>query len=146
MKPRGIVLHTAGVRGDTTAVAIDRYHREHNGWRKIGYHRVIRKDGTVEPGRALYETGAHLEGANDTLGVCVTGHGDYEFWTEPQRQAVVALCVEWCRHFGWDASHVIGHREGPARFGAKPTGKTCPGNLIDMDAVREMVSQGLGKP
>ena len=146
MKPRGIVLHTAAVRGDTTAAAIDKYHREHNGWKMCGYHRVVRKDGEVQVGRPLYMAGAHLAGANDTLGVCVTGHGDYEFWTEAQTQAVVALCVEWCRHYGWDASHVIGHREGPAKFGATPTGKTCPGKLIDLDAIRALVTAGLGLP
>lgn len=147
MTPRGIVLHTVGVRGDTTAAAIRKFHvappPAGRGWADIGYHRVVRKDGTVEPGRALWQAGAHLEGANDTLGICIAGDGDVEPWATAQTAAVVGLCVEWCRHYGWDASRVVGHREGPARFGAKPTGKTCPGKLVDLDAVRALVALGL---
>ena len=143
MTPRGIVIHTVGVRGDTTVAAIRKYHVEHNGWRDVGYHRFVRKGGLVEVGRALFTPGAHLEGANDTLGICVAGHGDVEPWTTEQTKSVIDLCVEWCAHFGWDSSHVVGHREGPARFGAKPTTKTCPGLLVDMDQVRALVALGL---
>ncbi len=140
MKPRGIVLHTVGVVGDTTAAAIRKYHVDHNKWADIGYHRVIRKDGTVELGRALWKTGAHTEGANDTLGICVTGNGDTESWTPAQWVSAVNQCAEWCRHFGWTAEDVHGHREAPARLKAKPTGKTCPGKLVDMDLVRGAVT------
>ena len=114
MTPRGIVLHTVGVKGDTTAAAIRKYHVEHNGWQDIGYHRVIRKDGTVEQGRSLLHAGAHTEGANDTWGICVTGDGDIEAWTPAQRAAVIKLCVEWCRAKGWDSEKICGHREAPA--------------------------------
>ena len=31
---------------------IDRWHRE-KGWMMIGYHKVIRRDGTIEDGRPL---------------------------------------------------------------------------------------------
>lgn len=151
MKPRGIVIHTVGVPGDATAAGIRKYHMtpESQGgprggpWRDIGYHRVVRKNGTVEAGRALYSTGAHTAGANDTLGVCVAGDGDREAWTLAQRDAVVRLCVEWCRHFGWDAERVCGHREAPARLGADPTPKTCPGTLINMVQVRGLVKAAL---
>jgi hypothetical protein len=70
MTPRGIVLHTVGVAGDTTIAAIRKYHVEHNGWRDVGYHRLVRKSGLVEVGRPLSAAGAHLQGANDTLGIC----------------------------------------------------------------------------
>jgi len=143
MKPRGIVLHTVGVKGDTTIAAVRKYHVEHNGWRDVGYHRLIRKAGLVEVGRALWDFGAHLEGANDTLGICIAGDGDSEPWTSAQSIACLNLCVEWCRHFGWGAEHVRGHHEGPAYFGAKPTAKTCPGRLVDMDQIRALVKLGL---
>lgn len=48
-----------------------------NGWRDIGYHRVIRRDGTVEQGRALEEIGAHVAGHNAySIGVCLVGGVD----------------------------------------------------------------------
>lgn len=151
MKPKGIVLHTVGVRGDTTAAAIRRYHMapppNGNGWADIGYHRVIRKDGTIEPGRALWMTGAHTQGANDTLGICVTGDGDHEAWTLAQTTMVVRLCAQWCKHFGWGVAQVRGHREAPAFFpGAAPTHKTCPGLLVDLDVVRALIANEIALP
>lgn len=143
MKPRGIVLHTVGVRGDTTAAAIDKYHREHNGWSGCGYHRVVRKNGAVEIGRQLWRLGAHAAGANDTLGVCVTGDGDHEPWTAAQRAAVLELCAAWCEHYGWNAAHVCGHREVQRVFFGDRTGKTCPGLLVDMGEFRAALHEAL---
>lgn len=151
MTPRGIGIHTVGVRGDTTIAAIRKYHmtpQSQGGppggpWLDVGYHRFVRKGGLVEVGRPLFMSGAHIEGANDLLGICVAGDGDREPWTTEQTFSVIDLCVAWCKHFKWDASHVVGHREAPAHFGAKPTTKTCPGLLVDMNAVRALVSLGL---
>lgn len=44
------------------------------GWRDIGYHYVIRRDGSLEKGRDVSEAGAHVKGRNaDTIGVCMVG-------------------------------------------------------------------------
>lgn len=52
---------------------IDRWHRARH-FLKVGYHYVIRRDGTVEPGRDLYEPGAHAKGYNfRSVGVCLVG-------------------------------------------------------------------------
>jgi N-acetyl-anhydromuramyl-L-alanine amidase AmpD len=149
MKPRAVVIHTAGVHGDSTSAAIRKFHVtvddpetkavEGNGWKDIGYHFVVRKDGTVEPGRPVTKYGAHTEGANDTIGICVTGDGDREPWTPAQWKSVAHLCSQHVT----DATHVCGHREAPTRLGAKPTMKTCPGKLVDMDLVRGAVELAL---
>lgn len=143
---RGIVLHTVGVRGDTTIAAIRKYHVEHNGWRDVGYHFGIRKDGRVEPGRPLTQNGAHATGANDTIGVCVYGDGDREPWTLAQREAAVSLCVDLCRANGWTSAKVVGHREVARVFGGAPTTKTCPGKLIDLSDIRGAVAHALAVP
>jgi hypothetical protein len=150
MKPRGIVIHTVGVKGDTTMSAIRRYHTtpddpktkviEGNGWTDAGYHRGISKGGKVECGRALWKTGAHTQGANDTWGVVVYGDGDSEQWTPAQWESVLGLCAEWCVLKGWDAEKVCGHWEAPARLGAEHTSKTCPGKLVDMNEVRRRLA------
>ena len=58
---------------DFTAADIDRWHRA-QGWSCIGYHFVIRLDGTVEPGRPIDKTGAHCSGHNaNSLGICYIG-------------------------------------------------------------------------
>jgi N-acetyl-anhydromuramyl-L-alanine amidase AmpD len=150
MKPRGLVAHTVGVKGDTSAASIRKFHMAPkpagNGWRDIGYHFVIRKDGRVEQGRPLDQTGAHLEGANDTWGVCISGDGDSEPWTPAQLEAFLDLAEVLCKQQGWSADRVVGHREGPAKFGARPTSKRCPGRLINMATVRELVAARLVKP
>ncbi len=44
------------------------------GFRDIGYHRVIRRDGKIESGRRPYEIGAHVKGHNgDSLGIALVG-------------------------------------------------------------------------
>ena len=47
-----IIIHCSATRAgqDFTAADIDRWHRQ-RGFRSIGYHFVVRLDGTVEPGR-----------------------------------------------------------------------------------------------
>ena len=46
-----IIIHCSATRAgqDFTATDIDRWHRQ-RGFRSIGYHFVIRLDGTIEPG------------------------------------------------------------------------------------------------
>jgi len=81
-----IVVHCAATKpgDDVTAADIDRMHRK-RGWRKIGYHYFIRRDGTVEAGRKFLEKGAHEESVNaHSTSICMAGGvKDYETW-EPE--------------------------------------------------------------
>ena len=53
---------------------IDRWHREERGWRKIGYHHLIDRDGAILPGRAEIEIGAGVEGHNrGVIHICLIG-------------------------------------------------------------------------
>jgi N-acetylmuramoyl-L-alanine amidase len=73
-----IILHNSATREgqDISAETIDRWHKK-RGFKKIGYHLVIRLDGTREYGRLLTETGAHTKGRNrTTIGVCYIGGVD----------------------------------------------------------------------
>lgn len=136
MTPRAIIIHTIGVRGDSSIAAVRRYHVDQLGWRDVGYHFLVRKDGRVEPGRPLGQAGAHTSGANDTWGVAVAGDGDSEAWTGRQWLSVLAL-VDRLRHaVPGTVLPVYGHREAPAALNAAPTAKTCPGRLVDLDEVR----------
>jgi|TARA_A200000159_G_C7190963_1_gene283754 N-acetyl-anhydromuramyl-L-alanine amidase AmpD len=70
-----IIIHCAATKPsmDVDAETIDRWHRE-RGWLKIGYHYVIKRDGTVETGRELEEVGAHAKGHNAiSVGICLIG-------------------------------------------------------------------------
>ena len=70
-----IVIHTSATRANmfVDAAMIDKWHKA-NGYRKIGYHYVIRRDGRVELGRKETEGGAHVRNHNyNTIGICLVG-------------------------------------------------------------------------
>lgn len=49
------------------------WHKE-RGFDDVGYHYIIRRDGTVEEGRPVSLTGAHASGRNSTsIGICLVG-------------------------------------------------------------------------
>lgn len=54
---------------------IRRWHVQGNGWRDIGYHYLIDRNGDVMPGRRPEtKPGAHVKGRNKgTIGVCLIG-------------------------------------------------------------------------
>lgn len=61
---------------DTDVKTIDRWHRQ-RGFLMIGYHYVIKTDGTIEPGRDEDAVGAHVEGFNsNSIGICMVGGVD----------------------------------------------------------------------
>jgi N-acetylmuramoyl-L-alanine amidase len=70
-----IAIHCSatGPKQDIGAKDIDRWHRA-KGWKCIGYHYVIRRNGTVEEGREEKVIGAHVENWNsNSLGICMVG-------------------------------------------------------------------------
>lgn len=70
-----LVVHCAATYPsmDIDAAWIDRIHKE-RGFRKIGYHYFIKRDGTIEKGRPEWEMGAHVKGFNqNSLGICMAG-------------------------------------------------------------------------
>lgn len=70
-----IIVHCSAVRPweQSSAADIDRWHRA-RGWKGIGYHYVVRRDGSVETGRPLVEQGAHCMNHNaHSIGVCYEG-------------------------------------------------------------------------
>ena len=70
-----IVIHCSATPPsmDIGRKEVDRWHRE-RGFFCIGYHVVIRRDGSVEEGRPLMEPGAHVQGINDrSVGICMVG-------------------------------------------------------------------------
>lgn len=71
-----IVLHCSATRAsqNTTAAEIRKWHLD-KGWNDIGYHYVIRRDGTLENGRKPdTSVGSHVAGHNsNTLGICLVG-------------------------------------------------------------------------
>ena len=56
---------------------INRWHRQ-RGWNMVGYHFIIRRDGTIEEGRPVEMVGAGVYGYNsDSIHTCLVGRGEY---------------------------------------------------------------------
>lgn len=71
-----IIVHCSATRPsmDVGAREIRDWHTKNNGWSDIGYHGVIRRDGTFEPGRSFDTPGAHTSGQNkNSVGICLVG-------------------------------------------------------------------------
>lgn len=85
-----IILHHAAA-SKCTAQQIHQWHLA-NGWVGIGYHFLVRKDGSVYRGRPEDTVGAHAGNNNyDSIGVCFEGSFDREQMGEVQRKAGAEL-------------------------------------------------------
>lgn len=85
-----VVHHTASDR-DVGGKEIRQWHLN-RGFSDIGYHYVIRKDGTLEYGRSIMFEGAHVRGHNDyTIGVVLVGDFTKEKPSAEQRATLVNL-------------------------------------------------------
>ena len=148
-----IVVHTAQASfRNVDAKEIDRWHKD-KGWSGIGYHYVIlndrhdrKPDGALEKGRPVTEQGAQVAGINHmSVGICCVGDGDKDPFTAKQMDRLLDLIAELRRKFKVKADNVIGHREVNKLVDRGlvdkkyRTGKTCPGNKISMDEIRNAV-------
>lgn len=71
-----IIIHCAATfpTMDIGVKEIRQWHMRDNGWADIGYHFVIRRNGTVEQGRPVEQVGAHCKNYNaGSIGVCLVG-------------------------------------------------------------------------
>lgn len=125
-----IIVHcTATKEGkDYTVADIDSWHRQ-RGWKGIGYHWVVYRDGSVLPGRAENVVGAHCQGHNaHSIGVVYVGGLDADgepkdTRTAAQKQALKRLLIGLRKKYPGAAIH--GHRDFAA--------KACP----SFDATKE---------
>ena len=112
-----LVVHCADTPDEDQLPALD-IHKMHLGfgWDGVGYHRVIRRDGTIEQGRPDFWIGAHVYGHNhESLGVCLIGRSQF---TDAQMQALEDLMRDW------KAQHPKAEIRGHCDF--ENTEKTCP--------------------
>jgi|TARA_R110000744_G_scaffold107262_2_gene203766 N-acetylmuramoyl-L-alanine amidase len=95
-----IIVHCSATprNKDFSAEDIRDWHVKGNGWDDIGYHFVIRLDGSIEYGRMVDKYGAHAKGNNyDSIGVCYIGgmNKDMTEWedtrTEQQKESLLIL-------------------------------------------------------
>lgn len=119
-----IIIHSAYTpEGRDHDVEDIRAWHKARGWSDVGYHYVIKLDGTIEQGRALDNIGAHTKGKNQgSIGICYIGgmskndRTPEDTRTEAQKTSMQMLVQGLDIVFGGLTVH--GHNE----FSTKP----CP--------------------
>ncbi|MCD6435375.1 MAG: N-acetylmuramoyl-L-alanine amidase [Clostridiales bacterium] len=133
-----IVLHCSATdyHKDYDAFDIDDWHEQRWG-SGIGYHYVILLDGTIQEGRDVNYSGAHVKGHNRySLGICYIGGVDennnptFDNMTELQYQSLMNLVtkISWNQNL-IPFNDLYGHNEFPGVI------KDCP--CMTMWKVRE---------
>jgi N-acetylmuramoyl-L-alanine amidase len=126
-----VVLHCSATRAiqDIGAKEIKQWHTtpkpRGNGWADIGYHFVIRRDGTLENGRDVNRVGAHVANHNSrTIGVCLVGglankapYKPEDNFTPAQWATLKTLLTDLSKTYTFT---VLGHRDFPG------VAKACP--------------------
>ena len=120
-----LVVHCSAVTPDqsSSAAQIDTWHRQ-RGWKfGIGYHYVIRRDGTVEPGRPEWMVGAHCLNHNaHSIGICYEGglniRGKEADTRTPAQKIAMRQLLEELRQ-RYPRALIVGHHDLDPR-------KPCP--------------------
>lgn len=109
-----VVIHHTGCNDiDASAEQIHGWHIG-QGWSGIGYHYVIRKDGTIERGRPEWAVGSHAYGENShTIGIHLSGDFEQANPTDEQIEKCALLIADICERYGLpiDREHIVGHGE-----------------------------------
>lgn len=111
-----IAVHCSATKAtqDIGVVEIDQMHKQ-RGFACVGYHYVIRRNGTIERGRPVNTVGAHVEGYNSvSIGICMIGglnakgKGENNF-TQSQFASLRDLVTELKKTY--QVAKVQGHRD-----------------------------------
>jgi len=122
-------------------------------WSDIGYHAVIEMEQgevKIKKGRKFDVTGAHayqkmpdvngnmVSINNQSLGVCIVGNYDKTLLEEKYLKEAVGYVSLLLVLYKIPIKNVLGHNEIPG------VTKSCPGNLISMNYVRERIEDHIG--
>ena len=115
-KIKYIIIHCSATREDV-AYTVEQMEADHKarGFRTIGYHYYIRRDGTVTQHRGHDETGAHCKGYNAcSIGICYEGGLDTQgkpanTLTDAQRKSLGTM-IRVLQDMYPDAA-LVGHRD-----------------------------------
>ena len=123
-----IILHCSATKEgkDFSVDTIRDWHVNGRGWSDIGYHWVIRLDGSIEVGRPLEKSGANTKGHNkDSVGVCYIGgcdaDGKPKDTMNPEQEKAWRMIVLSLRTLYGDLT-IHGHNEFAS--------KACPSFIV----------------
>lgn len=114
-KMDAIVIHHVGdIDRDVSAEEIHRWHLE-KGWSGIGYHYVVRKDGSIDRGRPEWAVGSHAYGENShTIGINIVGDFMVGTPNAEQIEAAAQLIADIAKRYNYSPEYMVdvkGHRD-----------------------------------
>jgi hypothetical protein len=148
-----LVVHCSATEPsqDIGVEQIREWHIKERKWADVGYHYVVRRDGTRELGRPTWAIGAHVEGHNwQALGICLVGGVDEAGQPAnnftPEQLKTLAECLRFLKRDSYRLAVVCGHHDFD---GVK---KACPSfdakawwAPFDKDVQKEIDSARVGQ-
>ena len=133
-EPTKLVYHHTAIK-NISPEDINKLHKN-KGWKGIGYHYYIRKDGTIYKGREDDAEGSHVKGYNkESIGICVEGNFEEEYLSDEQIESLKKLSLYICLKY--NIKDILPHKE---------LGKTlCPGKNFPLEEIKNDVIKGLKK-
>ena len=123
-----VVHHTAGPQmQDVDRIWDEHINADYNG---IGYHRVIKGDGTIVQGRPDGVIGAHALGVN-SCSVGISLEGNFQDGDTPTDAQIAAL--KWCLadyKAMYPDAQIIGHRDVAGIADRSDYATACPGDTL----------------
>lgn len=121
-----IIVHCSATKPsqECNANIITQWHVA-RGFKTIGYHFVILRDGKIEKGRPISQVGAHCKGHNsDSIGICLIGGLNNDMspssdYTIAQKQVLHCLIKLLSVQYSIPYTEIYGHRDLDPH-------KTCP--------------------
>jgi len=141
-KPDAIVIHYTD-SPDVSAITVNAWHKSRgftprgsNPLKHIGYHALVRQDGTIEAGRSLNVQGTHcLHHNGHTLAICMCGSNSMPWYpTEAQYRSVASWCRARMNEFNISISRIYFHRDLNAT--------SCPGRA-DKHKILNLIESGV---
>lgn len=119
-----LIIHCSAVKPNQTSSAkqIDEWHRARGYPNGIGYHYVIRRDGSIEHGRPESMMGAHVKDHNaHSIGICYEGgldsDGNPADTRTPEQKATILSLLSQLKE-KYPRAIILGHNTFAA--------KACP--------------------
>ena len=132
-----IVLHHA----DAVTCSVEDIHHWHlgNKWIGIGYHFLVRKDGSVWRGRPIGWVGAHAKGANEfSVGICFEGSYESKETSMPVEQVQAGRELV--------AYLMLQYPEAAVKRHSDYCATDCPGRYFAFDQITGAVAQPAPAP
>lgn len=131
---RRIVIHHSA----SSDVAVHEIHKWHinRGFSGIGYHCIIRQDGSIEEGRPMETIGAHAgsEGNLDSIGICLTGNFE-NYSPDPKQIDSLVNLINYLKDYYQVEFKIVGHKD------VTPT--LCPGKLFPWSELEERLKPSI---